>query len=170
MPCNITWKQRRQQWEPQKSKRFILAKQQLCTCITVFCTFLSRRCLTTAWKCLISHFVEDGNTGDGISMIKFEAAEFIFKWCFRSCCRCCWSTKHVGYFAQRSRPLFSLTLEAGNKVLNSRKFLSKRILKFNSLDLDRLFASDLKYLRKNWDLMYITSPNWSKIHNFLYSI
>ena len=47
-------------------------------------------------------------------------------------------TKHVGYFAQRSRLLFSLTLESGNK-----------------LDLDRLFASDLKYLRKIWDLMYI---------------
>ena len=25
----------------------------------------------------------------------------------------------------------------------------------NKLDLDRLFASDLKYLRKIWDLMYI---------------
>ena len=27
-------------------------------------------------------------------------------------------TKHVGYFAQRSRLLFSFKLEAGNKVLN----------------------------------------------------
>ena len=88
-----------------KCKRFRLAKQQLCTCITLFCTFLSRRCTTTTtWKCLISRFVEDGNTGqqlsfsflelwhspselncqkianivqterDGISAIKFEAA------------------------------------------------------------------------------------------------
>ena len=31
-----------QQREQPKSNRFILAKQQLCTCITLFCTFLSR--------------------------------------------------------------------------------------------------------------------------------
>ena len=29
--------------ERQKMDRFILAKQQLCTCITLFCTFLIRR-------------------------------------------------------------------------------------------------------------------------------
>ena len=91
-----------------KWKRFRLAKQQLCTCITLFCTFLSRRCTTTTWKCLISRFVKDGNTGqqlsfsflelwhspselnsqkianmwqikrDGISAIKFEAARIHF--------------------------------------------------------------------------------------------
>ena len=37
---------RRRQRERQKSKWFILAKQQLCTCITLFCIFLSRRCTT----------------------------------------------------------------------------------------------------------------------------
>ena len=87
-----------------KWKRFGQGKQQLGTCITLFCTFLSSRCTTTTWKCLISRFVEDGNTGqqlsfsflelwhspsepnsqkianiwrikrDGISAIKFEAA------------------------------------------------------------------------------------------------
>ena len=44
-----------------------IAKQQLCTCITLFCTFLSRRCTTTTWKCLISRFVEDGNTRQQLS-------------------------------------------------------------------------------------------------------
>ena len=39
-----------------------MAKQQLCTCITLFCTFLCRRCTTTTWKCLISRFVEDVET------------------------------------------------------------------------------------------------------------
>ena len=29
-----------------------LAKQQICTCIKLFCTFLWRRCTTTTWKCL----------------------------------------------------------------------------------------------------------------------
>ena len=37
----------RRQQERQKSNRFRLTKQQLCTCITLFCTLLSRRCTTT---------------------------------------------------------------------------------------------------------------------------
>ena len=54
---NRKLKQRRQrrQRERQKTNRFRLVKQQLCTCITLFCTFLCRRCTTTTWKCLISH-------------------------------------------------------------------------------------------------------------------
>ena len=55
-----------------KWKRFRLAKQQLCTCITLFCTFLSRRCTPTTWKCLISRFVEDGNTGQQLSFSFLE--------------------------------------------------------------------------------------------------
>ena len=63
------WRQRRR--ERQKSNTFRLAKQQLCTCITsfcqepmgsCFCTFLCRRCAITRRKCLISRFVEEGNT------------------------------------------------------------------------------------------------------------
>ena len=42
-----------------KNNRFRLAKQQLCSCITLFCTFLCRSCTTTTWKCLLSRFVED---------------------------------------------------------------------------------------------------------------
>ena len=55
-------RRRRRQRERQKSNRFRLAKQQLCTCITLFCTFLCRHCTTTTWKCLISRFVENANT------------------------------------------------------------------------------------------------------------
>ena len=62
------WRQRVR----QKSKRFGLAKQQLGTCITLFCTFLSSRCTTTTWKCLISRFVEDGNTGQQLSFSFLE--------------------------------------------------------------------------------------------------
>ena len=40
-------RRRRRQREGQKSNRFRLAKQQLCTCITLFDTFLCRRCTTT---------------------------------------------------------------------------------------------------------------------------
>ena len=55
--CNVLYralKQRRRgrQRELQKSNRFRLAKQQICTCITFFCTFLCRRCTTTTWKCV----------------------------------------------------------------------------------------------------------------------
>ena len=38
-----------------------LAKQQLCTCITLFCTFLCCFCMTTILKCLISQFIEKVN-------------------------------------------------------------------------------------------------------------
>ena len=33
----------------QKSNRIRLAKQQLCTCITLFCSFLCLLCTTTTW-------------------------------------------------------------------------------------------------------------------------
>ena len=55
-------RRRRGQREQQKSNRFRSAKQQLCTCLTLFCIFLSRRCTTTTWKCLNWRFVDDGNT------------------------------------------------------------------------------------------------------------
>ena len=45
---------RRQQRERRKTNRFILAKQQLCTCITLFCTILSGRCTIATWNFLIS--------------------------------------------------------------------------------------------------------------------
>ena len=38
------------------------AKQQPCTCITLFCTFVCRHRTTTTWKYLISRFVENVNT------------------------------------------------------------------------------------------------------------
>ena len=40
-------RRRRRQQERQKSNRFTLAKQQICTCITLFGTFLCRRFTTT---------------------------------------------------------------------------------------------------------------------------
>ena len=47
-----------------KSNRFRLAKEQLCTCITPFCTFCNRCCLTATWNFLISRarFMESVNT------------------------------------------------------------------------------------------------------------
>ena len=42
-------RQQLRQRERQKSSRLKLAKQQLCTCITLFSTFLCRHCTTTTW-------------------------------------------------------------------------------------------------------------------------
>ena len=39
-------RRQRRQRELEKSNRFMSAQQQLCTCITLFRTFLSRRCTT----------------------------------------------------------------------------------------------------------------------------
>ena len=60
-------RRRRRQRERQKRNWFRLAKQQLCTCVTLFCTFLCRQCTTTTWKCLILRFVEDVNTRQRLS-------------------------------------------------------------------------------------------------------
>ena len=60
-------RRRQRQRGRQKRNEFRLAKQQLCTCITLFCTFLCRRCTTTTWKCLISRFVEDVKTKQQLS-------------------------------------------------------------------------------------------------------
>ena len=51
----LGWQQRElKQRERQKGDRFRLAKQQLCRCIKLFCTFLSRCCTTATWNLLIS--------------------------------------------------------------------------------------------------------------------
>ena len=62
-------RRRRRQRERQKSifNWFRLTKQQLCTCITLFCTFLCRHCTTTTWNFIFSRFVEDVNTGQKFS-------------------------------------------------------------------------------------------------------
>ena len=36
------------------AKNVYINKQQLCTCITLFCTFLCRRCTATTWNFLMS--------------------------------------------------------------------------------------------------------------------
>ena len=53
--------------ENGKKQKVYLAKQQLCTCITLFSTFLCRHCLTTTLNGLISRFVEDANTRQRLS-------------------------------------------------------------------------------------------------------
>ena len=68
---------RRPQWqrEGEKSKRFRLAKQQLCACITLFCTFLCRRCTTKTWKCLISRFFDDVNSRRLFTLTSFRSKQ-----------------------------------------------------------------------------------------------
>ena len=67
-------RQRRRQRKRQQRSRFRSAKQQLCTFITLFCTFLCRRCKYTTWNFLISRSVEDVNTRQRISISFSEFA------------------------------------------------------------------------------------------------
>ena len=47
--------QRRQRRQGERQKKDVyIYNQQLCRCITLFCTFLCRRCTTTTWNFLIS--------------------------------------------------------------------------------------------------------------------
>ena len=66
---NTELKQRwqRRQGKRQKSNRFRSAKQPIFTFIALFCTFLLRHCMTSTWDCVISRFVEDGNTRQQLS-------------------------------------------------------------------------------------------------------
>ena len=57
----IKQRRRRRRGERQKSNSFRLAKQKLCTCITLFCTFLCRRCTTTTWNFPVSRLMKDVN-------------------------------------------------------------------------------------------------------------
>ena len=59
--AKLKQQRRRRQRGRQKSSCFKLAKQQLCKCITLFCTFLCRICTTTTWNCLILLFREEVN-------------------------------------------------------------------------------------------------------------
>ena len=52
----------RRQRELQKTNTFNKQNNNFARTSRFFCTFLSRRYTTTTWKCLISRFVEDGNT------------------------------------------------------------------------------------------------------------
>ena len=103
-------RRKRRQQERQKRNRCRLAKRQLCTYITLFCTFLCRHCTTTTWKCgerehktttfffFPGTLEENANIWrierDGISAIKFESsATSLFKWRYRSRRRrCCLSS------------------------------------------------------------------------------
>ena len=73
-------RRRRRQRERQKSNWFRLAKQQLCTCITLFCTFLCRHCTTTTWNVLIPPFLENVNTRPRLSFsfpeLRYSLLEF----------------------------------------------------------------------------------------------
>ena len=54
---------RRQQRERKKQQKVSVGKQQLCTCISLLCTFLCRFCPTTKRNCLILLFREDVSNG-----------------------------------------------------------------------------------------------------------
>ena len=68
----------RRRRQREKSSRFRLARQQLSTCIMLFCTFVSRHCKTTTWKCLISRFVGDVNARE--RLCSFSELRYSLRW------------------------------------------------------------------------------------------
>ena len=74
-------RRRRRQRERQKRNRYTLAKQQLCTCITLFCTFVWRHYTISTWNFLISRFLEDVNARRWLSFsfpeLRYSLLEFI---------------------------------------------------------------------------------------------
>ena len=53
----VTYSVKMEKWQRQETNRFdIKTKQQLCTCIKLFCAFPCRLCTITKWNCLISRF------------------------------------------------------------------------------------------------------------------
>ena len=80
-------RRRRRQRERQKGNWFRLAKQQLCTCIMLFCTFLCRQCKTTTWNCLISRFSEAENTRQRLSISFPELRYSLFEFNSRENCQ-----------------------------------------------------------------------------------
>ena len=106
----IAWKQRRRrrQRERQKSNRFRLAKQQLCTCITLFCTLLCRHYMTATWKCFISRFVEDVNTRQRLLFLFLELWYCVLEFNSRKIC-CCLSSLCTHYLTTPSRQLSEIS-------------------------------------------------------------
>ena len=90
---------RRRQQERQKSNRFRQAKQQLCTCVTLSCTFLCRRCTTTTWNGLSWHFVEDGKTKRQLSFFFFLTLMQSFRIQFKKKFANIWRIDRVGISA-----------------------------------------------------------------------
>jgi len=86
-------RRRRRQRERQKRNRFRLANQQLCTYIKLFCIFLSRHCTTTTWKCLMSRFVENLTTKQGLSLSFPDLRYRVLELNSRNRCRNIWRNK-----------------------------------------------------------------------------
>ena len=85
--------------KPAKTQGTGFAKQQLCTFITLFCTFLCRRCKYTTWNFLISRSVEDVNTRQRISIsfseFAYGAFEFNSREMYQNLTNWTWWNKRV---------------------------------------------------------------------------
>ena len=71
---------RGRQLELQKNDRFNYQNNNFARATHFFCSFLSRFCTTTTWKCLISRFMEDVNKQrrNFISLSKLECGPLKF--------------------------------------------------------------------------------------------
>ena len=125
-----------------KNNRFRLAKQQLCTCITLFCTFLCRYCMTTAWtECLFSGTVEpDVNTKNDIYFFKLVSSS---SWPF-----CCFYLMYASFRSVTDR---------NSKILTP----TRKGNFFVDLNGPRILRDGREHKRTT---MFIFS--WSSVHSF----
>ena len=130
-----------------KKHRFRLAKQQLCMCITLFCTFLCRHCTTTKWKCLISRFVKGVNTREWLSfsfpelwysLLKFNSRKIyqhLMNWTSWNKCNKVWNRANSlfkwHFHSHRWRCCLSSLIIASHQPLLQRWF-SDRLLDNNN--------------------------------------
>ena len=112
----------------KKSNWFILTKQRLCTCITLFCTFLSRRCTTTTWKCLISRFVEE--TWDNEFLFSFP--ELWYGLLEFSCRKSCQHLRNWTRWTKRETVWSRATLVCKWRFRSRRRCLSSLLLCYAS--------------------------------------
>ena len=74
------------------------SRQQRCTCITLFCTFLCRHCTTTTGKCLISRFIMDVNK-QRLNFLSLSELDMVLRNSAQKGFACIWQSKWFGVIA-----------------------------------------------------------------------
>ena len=125
----------------QRERQKRQAKQQLCTCITLFCTFLCRCCTTYNVKLPnFTSFVEDGNKRQQLlfdfpefwcSPLEFNSKQICqyltnlkTRWNFCSRRRCCWVNSLMAGGGAKIRVGAYFIFENGEK---NPRFLKKNM-------------------------------------------
>ena len=145
----------RRQQKRQKSDRFRMAKQQLCTSARAARIFLCCHCPTTTWKCLISRFVEDVNPRQQLSSSSFSFPLLVLGWW-------CWwwlgslsNNDSDGYDRKRHEKVNSRCLNISN--------VGNFFLQLNSKDCIKVNCTAFLFETSSWYAVVCSSPCKGKI-------